>query len=31
MLAVQVFFYHQTYRNDHRLYKVMVGDVIYLS
>ena len=26
MLAVQIFFYHHKYPNDHRLYKVVVGD-----
>ena len=28
VLAVQIFFYHHKYPNDHRLYKVMVGTVI---
>lgn len=27
VLATQIFFYHHRYSNDHRLYKVMVGDV----
>jgi hypothetical protein len=29
VLAVQIFFYHRMYPKDHRLYKVMVGDVIH--
>jgi hypothetical protein len=31
VLAVQIFFYHHRYPRDHRLYKVMVGDVFDLS
>jgi hypothetical protein len=31
VLAVQIFFYHHTYPKDHRLYKVMVGNIIDLS
>lgn len=31
VLAVQIFFYHHRYPNDHRLYKIMVGDMIDLG